>query len=92
LFADQVQSIMAKVPEGDQSFLVLSQAMSIAGITLKPWDQRTRDATTIQRQLQGQLNAVAGQKIAVFLPPALPGAQGLPIQFVLKSSQPISTL
>jgi multidrug efflux pump len=92
LFADQIQTIMAKVPEGDQSFLVLSQALSIAGITLKPWDQRTRDATTIQRQLQGQLNSVAGQKIAAFLPPALPGAQGLPIQFVLKSSQPISSL
>ncbi len=70
----------------------LSPTLSIAGITLKPWDQRTRDATTIQRQLQGQLNVVAGQKIAAFLPPALPGAQGLPIQFVLKSSQPIADL
>ena len=47
------------------------------------------DATTIQRQLQDQLNTVAGQKIVAFLPPALPGAQGLPIQFVLKSTQPI---
>jgi multidrug efflux pump len=92
LFADQVQSIMSKVPEADQSFQVLSQIQSIAGITLKPWEQRQRDATTIQRQLQGQLNSVAGQKIAAFLPPALPGASGLPIQFVLKSSQPIGAL
>jgi multidrug efflux pump len=80
------------VPEADQSFQVLSPTLSIAGITLKPWDQRSRDATTIQRELQGKLNSVAGQKIAAFLPPALPGAQGLPIQFVLKSSQPIGTL
>ncbi|MGA3003023.1 MAG: efflux RND transporter permease subunit [Acetobacteraceae bacterium] len=92
LFGDQVQSIMAKVPEADQSFQVLSPILSIAGITLKPWDQRTRDATTIERALQGQLNSVAGQKIAAFLPPALPGAQGLPIQFVLKSSLPIGSL
>jgi multidrug efflux pump len=92
LFGDQVQGIMSKVPEADQSFQVISPTLSIAGITLKPWDQRTRDATTIQRALQGQLNSVAGQKIAAFLPPALPGAQGLPIQFVLKSSQPISSL
>jgi multidrug efflux pump len=92
LFGDQVQSIMAKVPEADQSFQVLSPVLSIAGITLKPWDQRTRTATTIQRELQGKLNSVAGQKIAAFLPPALPGAQGLPIQFVLKSSQQIGTL
>jgi multidrug efflux pump len=92
LFGDQVQDILAKVPEGDQSFQVLSPTLSIAGITLKPWEQRHRTATIIERELQGQLNNVAGDKIAAFLPPALPGAQGLPIQFVLKSSQPIASL
>ena len=92
LFGQQVQDIMSKVPEADQSFQVESPAQSISGITLKPWDERTRDATTIQRQLQNQLATVAGQKIVAFLPPALPGAQGLPIQFVLKSTQPLSTL
>jgi multidrug efflux pump len=92
LFADQVQGIMSKVPEADQSFQVESATLSIAGITLKPWDQRHRDATAIQRELQDQLNSVAGQRIAAFLPPALPGAEGLPVQFVLKSTQPISAL
>ncbi|MEA2771265.1 MAG: multidrug efflux pump [Acetobacteraceae bacterium] len=92
LFSDQVQGILSKVPEGDQSFQVISPIQSISGITLKPWDQRHRDATTIQRALQDQLNSVAGQRLAAFLPPALPGAQGLPIQFVLKSTQPIDTL
>ena len=92
LFSDQVQRIMSKVPEADQSFLVQSPVLSIAGITLKPWDQRKRGATAIQRQLQNELNTVAGQRIAAFQPPALPGAQGLPIQFVLKSTQPIGTL
>jgi len=92
LFGDQVQTILSKVPEGDQSFQVLSPVLSIAGITLKPWEQRHRTATMIERDLQGQLNTVAGDKIAAFLPPALPGAQGLPVQFVLKSSQPISSL
>ena len=92
LFGQQVQDIMSKVPEADQSFQVESPAQSISGITLKPWDQRVRDATTIQRQLQNQLATVAGQKIVAFLPPALPGAQGLPVQFVLKSTQPLSRL
>jgi multidrug efflux pump len=92
LFGDQVAGIMSKIPEGDQSFQVESSVMSIAGITLKPWDQRKRDAMAIQRQLQGELAKVAGQRIAVFLPPALPGSQGLPIQYVLKSTQPLSTL
>jgi len=92
LYSQQVQDIMAKVPDGDQSFQVISPTQSISGITLKAWDQRHRDATTIQRQLQDQLAVVAGQKVVAFLPPALPGAQGLPVQFVLKSTQPLSTL
>jgi multidrug efflux pump len=92
LFSDQVQSILSKVPEADQSFQVESPALSIAGITLKPWEDRQRGAMAIQQQLQRQLGAVAGQHIVAFQPPALPGAQGLPIQFVLKSTQPISTL
>ncbi len=92
LFGDQLQDILSKIPEADQTFQIFSPVQSIAGTTLKPWDQRTRDATAIQRDLQGQVNRVAGQKIAVFQPPPLPGAQGLPIQFVLKSSQPTSVL
>jgi multidrug efflux pump len=92
LFGDQMQGIMSKVPEADQSFQVISPTQTIGGITLKPWDQRERSATVIQRELQGQLGAIAGQHIVAFQPPALPGAQGLPIQFVLKSTQPIATL
>lgn len=92
LFSQQVQGIMAKLPEAAQSFQVESPVQSISGVTLKPWDQRRRDATTIQRQLQHELSGVAGQRLVAFLPPALPGAEGLPVQFVLKSTQPLSAL
>jgi multidrug efflux pump len=92
LFGDQVAGIMARLPETAQSFQVESPSQSFAGIPLKPWDERKRDATTIQRDLQAQVDAVAGQKIVAFQPPALPGASGLPIQFVLKSTKPLATL
>jgi multidrug efflux pump len=92
LYGAQVADIMTQVPEAAQSFQIESPAQSIAGITLKPWDRRKRDATAIQRDLQGQLSAVAGQNIVAFQPPALPGASGLPIQFVLKSTQPLGVL
>jgi multidrug efflux pump len=92
LFGDQMQAIMGKLPEADQSFRVISPTQTIAGITLKPWEDRSRGATAIQQQLQGELSAVAGQRIVAFQPPALPGAQGLPVQFVLKSTQPIAAL
>jgi multidrug efflux pump len=83
---------MTKVPEAAQSFQVESPGQSIAGITLKPWDERKRDGTAIQRDLQGQLSAVAGQNVVAFQPPALPGSSGLPIQYVLKTTQPLGTL
>jgi multidrug efflux pump len=92
LFSHQVAGIMGRVPEAAQNFQVESPSQSIAGIPLKPWDERQRDATTIQRDLQGKLDNVAGQKIVAFQPPALPGASGLPIQFVLKSTRPLASL
>jgi multidrug efflux pump len=92
LFGHQVAEIMAGVPEAAPSFQVESPSQSIAAMPLKPWDERKRDATTIQRDIQDKLDAVAGQKIASFQPPALPGASGLPIQFVLKSTKPLAEL
>jgi multidrug efflux pump len=92
LFGDQVQKIMTAVPEAEHTFQVEAPSSSIAGVTLKPWDQRKRDATTIQRALQGALGNVAGQRVVAFQPPPLPGSDGQPIQFVLASTLPIDQL
>jgi multidrug efflux pump len=92
IYGKQVSGILTAVPEAAQTFQIDSPASSIAGVTLKPWDDRHRDATTIQRDLQAKLDTVAGQHVVAFQPPSLPGSQGLPIQFVLKSTQPLETL
>jgi multidrug efflux pump len=92
LFGDQVGRIMRGLPEAAQTFQIDSPSLSIAGVALKPWDERHRDATAIQRDLQAKLDGVAGQHIVAFQLPALPGSQGLPIQFVLKSTQSMSIL
>lgn len=92
IFGHRVAAIMASVPEAAQTFQVESPSQSIGGVTFKPWDQRHRGATEIQRDLQNQFSQVAGQKVVAFQPPPLPGSQGLPIQFVLKSTLPLGTL
>ena len=92
LFGHQVSGIMSRLPEAAQTFQIESPAQSIGGVTLKPWDARHRDATTIQRDLQNEFSTVAGQKIVAFQPPALPGSSGLPIQFVLKSTRSLDVL
>ena len=86
LFGDQVQSIMSALPEAAHTFWIDGPEMAIGGVPLKPWDKRKRDASTLQRLLQGEVSQVAGQKVVVFQLPSLPGAQGLPVQFVLKST------
>ena len=92
LFGQQVQKIMSALPEADHTFQIESPSLRIGGVTLKPWDRRTRSATTLQLQLQNQFSGIAGEKIVAFQLPPLPGSQGLPVQFVLKSTMPLEQL
>lgn len=59
----------------------------IAGLILKPWDQRKRSQAQLQPLLQNKLSQVAGLSAVSFPLPSLPGGQsGLPIQFVITST------
>jgi multidrug efflux pump len=60
---------------------------SILGMRLTPWSDRSRTSNQLQPIVQEKLNQIAGAKIAVFQLPSLPGARGLPIQFVIQSTQ-----
>lgn len=64
----------------------------IGGMLLKSWDERDRNADEIQQEFQRKLTAIAGAKSVVFQKPPLPGSQGLPLQFVIKTTQPFQNL
>jgi multidrug efflux pump len=57
------------------------------GANLKDWDERERTQMQIMPQMQGGLSAVTGLETVAFSQPVLPGASGLPVQFVLTSTQ-----
>jgi multidrug efflux pump len=59
---------------------------------LKPWGQRTRSANELQQVLQEQWNHIAGARVAAFQFPSLPGSQGLPLQFVITTTEPVENL
>ena len=59
----------------------------IAGMVLKPWDQRARTTAVLQPIVQQEMNGVAGQRIVAFQPPPLPGGGGLPVQFVIGTTE-----
>ncbi len=92
LYSHQVYQIFASHPETEHVFQLDSPAQSIAGMVFKPWDQRAKTTNVIQPVLQGELNKVAGVRIAAFQPPALPGSIGLPVQFVLVTTDPFERL
>lgn len=91
----QLFGLAKKLPEYAHAFQlsgVPTVNQGISGIILKPYDQRSRSATQVQRQLQGEWNGIAGAKVVAFQFPSLPGASGLPVQFVIKTTQPFQNL
>ena len=73
-------------------FQIDTPSQGIMGMVLANRDQRKSGADEIQQQMQRSLAGIAGQKIAVFQPPSLPGAFGLPIQFAVKTTEPAARL
>ncbi|HLI19907.1 MAG TPA: efflux RND transporter permease subunit, partial [Stellaceae bacterium] len=93
LYTKQLYGIFSTYPELQHVFQMDIPGQSFAGLNLKPWDQRTRTANQIAPLLQQQINSqLAGEQAVAALPPSLPGAFGLPIQFVIKTTQPFDQL
>jgi multidrug efflux pump len=83
LYTRAVYEAFHAFPETQMIFQIDQPGSSIAGMALKPWDQRSRTTNDLQPLVQNAMNNVAGTRSAVFQLPPLPGAQGLPIQFVI---------
>jgi multidrug efflux pump len=58
----------------------------------KAWDQRKLTTNVLQPMLQQELAQVAGARVVVFQPPPLPGSFGLPVQFVIQTTDPFERL
>jgi len=86
-YADQIYAIAAAEPEYEQAFQITSPTSSFGGILLKDWSGRSRNATKFQEDMQQKWNTIAGARVAAFQFPALPGAQGLPVQVVINTTE-----
>jgi multidrug efflux pump len=92
----QIYEAFRSFPETDHVFQLdglFGLNSGIAGMVLKPWDQRTTKAIELQPQVQGKLAQIPGARVAVFQPPSLPGGGGgLPMQFVIGTTEPYDKL
>ena len=86
LYDPEMIDIFNSVPEV-KAFFVFNQAPTLlGGLKLKDWSQRTRDASTIGNRLQEELARIPGIDMGIYSNPYLPGANGMPIEFVLQSA------
>lgn len=92
MYADQAYKILSAYPETGNVFQIDVPGFSIAGMKLKPWDERTRTSNELQPLVQKELTSLAGVRSAVFQPSPLPGSRGLPVAFVVKSTQPLDRM
>jgi multidrug efflux pump len=94
-YAQQVFDIAKDTPEYKQMFQITGVPtinQGIGGVLFKTWDQRHRSAHEIQLDLQAKWSHVAGANVAAFQFPPLPGTSGLPVQFVITTTEPFENL
>jgi len=92
IYDQEAFEIANRTARPDHVFQVDAPGQSIMGLNLPPRDKRKLGSDALQSQVQQQIAGLAGQKIAVFQPPALPGAFGLPIQFAIKTTESATQL
>jgi multidrug efflux pump len=94
-YSHQVYEAARKLPEYDALFQITgspSISQGFGGVLLKSWGERKRSADELQKYLQDQWNQIAGARVAAFQFPSLPGSQGLPLQFVITTTEPVENL
>ncbi|MDR2861544.1 MAG: efflux RND transporter permease subunit, partial [Syntrophobacterales bacterium] len=87
-----VHEIFVSHPETEHVFQVDVPGMNFSGMALIPWSQRKKTTDDLQPLIQKEINNIAGFNSVAFQPPSLPGARGLPVQFVIKTTEPFERL
>jgi len=92
LYAHQIYEDFARYPEMDSIFQLEAPGTSLSGMVFKPWDERKRSAADFEQLLNADVSKITGFRSAIINPPALPGSQGYPVQFVIKTTKPFDQL
>jgi multidrug efflux pump len=96
LYSKQVFEIFNELPETDHIFQfdgVGGLNIGFAGMVMKPWDQRTRTSIQVLPAIQAKENSITGARVVSFLRPPLPGSgRGLPVQFVIGTTESFDRL
>ena len=89
-YGEKLDKEFQKFPETDLRFAlngINGPQNGIAGMLLKPWDERKRSSIKLKPLVQGEISKIEGvQAFAFNLPPLPGGPGGLPVQMVINST------
>jgi len=94
-YGEQMYRVAAALPEYELMFRFTgfpATNQGFGGVVFKPWSERRRSANELQQVLQAGWNGIAGARIAAFQFPPLPGGAGLPVQFVISTTESFRNL
>ncbi|MBV9456745.1 MAG: efflux RND transporter permease subunit, partial [Bradyrhizobium sp.] len=89
-YGEKLDKVFSSFPETDLRFAlngINGPQNGIAGMLLKPWDERKRSSIKLKPLVQAELSKIEGvQAFAFNLPPLPGGPGGLPVQMVINST------
>jgi multidrug efflux pump len=95
-YGEKLDKKFASFPETDLRFVlngINGPQGGIAGMLLKPWDERKRSSIQLKPLVQAELSKIEGvQAFAFNLPPLPGGPGGLPVQMVINSTAGFQTV
>src|SRR3954451_12485245 len=95
-YGEKLDKEFQKFPETDLRFVlngINGPQGGIAGMLLKPWEERKRSSIQLKSLVQGELSKIEGvQAFAFNLPPLPGGPGGLPVQMVINSTASFQTV
>jgi multidrug efflux pump len=85
-YTEEVFRAYRSLPEFHHSFQLTLPTTGFGGVVMKPWGERRRGILAIQEELTPKLARITGVRAPAFVPPALPRAGLLPVEFVIAST------
>ncbi len=95
-YGAKLDKVYASFPETDLRFMINGTAginNGIAGMLLKPWDERKRSSIELKPLVQAGISKIEGVNAFAFNLPPLPGGPGgLPVQMVINTTSGFRTV
>ena len=85
-YAAAVNDAYMSFPETKFTFQITRPNSGIAGMVVKPWDEREATVAQLLPRVQKKVGAIPAIRLFAVSPPALPGGGNFPVEFVLAST------